>query len=248
MLKSLGLLALLFPLTARTSIAQEVYCGDDFHGPRVIMMSSIVRDIDLLRTDDLLQLFLNAEAKKTIQRCKERGEISGVTRSAGLRSGIILDDLSLPSYAQQEVVQATFNGGPSWIFQKNLVPAILQQRASSKQMQGDFTAGAGITVWLSPADLKANPFPYQGKVVGVIDIFQQMIGSGEAVFGHDYDVVAMGIPNTLLTSPGTTAVLALKISGIRQLKIRGTDTAAAEGTYIDSHICETSKCTEFTGH
>jgi hypothetical protein len=211
------------------------------------MVVSIVRDIDLLRTDDLIQLFLNAEAKKAIQRCQSDGEISGATH-AGLRSGIILDDPNLSSYAEQEVVQATFSGGRSWIFQKNLVPAILQQRVSSKQMQSDFTARADIAVWLPPADLKANPFPYKGKVVGVIDVFQQMIGSGEAVFGQDYDVVAVGVPNTLLTSPGTVAVIAIKITGIRQLKIRGTDTAAAEGSYIDSYICKTSKCTEFTGH
>lgn len=95
--------------------------------------------------------------------------------------------------------------------------------------------------------LKANPFPYKGKVVGMMETFQQMVGDGEAMFGGNLDVVASGVPNTMFTQSGAATILAVRVNGVKPVKVFGMDMSAVDGTYKGAYLCKTQNCAEFIG-
>lgn len=125
--------------------------------------------------------------------------------------------------------------------------ALAAAKANSQKLQTDFIAQTGIQTWVNVPTLKANPFPYQGKIVGFMTTFQQMVGSGEALFGGNFDLVASGVPNTLFTQAGMLVVIAIQVNGIKQVKVLGTDVAAVDGTYKGAYICKNQGCSEFVG-
>lgn len=116
---------------------------------------------------------------------------------------------------------------------------LIDATALSKKLQSEFVTQNGVQMWVSPQVLKANPFPYKGKIVAMVLPFQQMVGDGEAIFGGSFDLDAYGVPNTSFTRPGMMAAIAVQIDGLKQIKMLGTDMAVPYGGYKGSYICKT---------
>lgn len=229
--------------------------------------SAKVSDFHLLAAQDVLIATLEDVARPQIERCVGRSQM---TNNSTVMVVIFADNFyggrAALVGAQRSVV------GGAWRFNtNNIANALTAERQAEEQkkqqaeaaqkkaqeladakmlsqkLQTDFKSQTGLELWVNPQILKANPFPYKGKIVGMMESFQQMVGSGEAVFGGSFDVVATGVPNTLFTQPGSLAIIAIKVDGIKQIKILGTDMTAVDGTYKGSYICKTQGCAEFIG-
>jgi hypothetical protein len=118
--------------------------------------------------------------------------------------------------------------------------AILQSKAKREKFVTDYS----IVAFTSQQALKANPFPFKDKVVGLRADFVQMVGSGEALFG---DLFVINVPNTAFTSPGLASILAVKIAGVRPIKILGTEIPLPYGNYVGVYMCTTTDCRDFVG-
>jgi hypothetical protein len=95
---------------------------------------------------------------------------------------------------------------------------------------------------LSMAQLTANPFAYQGKVIGVVAMFIQMLSSDEALFTPVRDgifgaaggpLVLHGVPSTQFTLPNGYVALAFTVTGTETVQ----GVSAAAGTFIGSVAC-----------
>lgn len=93
--------------------------------------------------------------------------------------------------------------------------------------------------------LRANPFPFKDKIVGLYTVFTQMISEKEAMFGGD--LVATGVPSTLFTRTGVEVFLAVKVQGLRPIKILGSEISVPYGSYVGSYLCKQAGCSDFIG-
>jgi hypothetical protein len=239
--------------------------GSDFG----IMVTVDVADFHALRSVGALNDLLSHVIQSAVATCRDRGRARAnfilVTIVALTPNGF-----NVPKYA---VIHAgKLLSAPNWTIDTNRVAEwetferqqnekqqreadaaqkqaqeLADARATSQKLQSDFKAQTALEAWVNLQVLKANPFPYQGKVVGFMTTFQQMVGSGVAMFGGNMDVVASGVPNTQFTQPGAATILAVQVNGVKQVKILGTDMNAVDGTYRGAYVCKTQNCAEFIG-
>jgi hypothetical protein len=76
----------------------------------------------------------------------------------------------------------------------------MQSAQESRQRYDEFTQRARIDMWLPSADvLQVNPFLYEGKVVGVVTRFEQMLTKDRGLFGDG--LLVSSIPPGRLQQP-----------------------------------------------
>ena len=115
-----------------------------------------------------------------------------------------------------------------------------QERDSSLRA---FVQANGITTFVPISTLSANPFPYVGKVVGVRTSFGNMMSASEARFD---DLFVSGVSPTMFTQPGTQTVLAVRVTGLKPVKIPGGgEMSFPYGSLVAAHLCTQPRCAEF---
>lgn len=116
---------------------------------------------------------------------------------------------------------------------------------ASRKFRESFINTNNVVGWVSVQALQANPFPYQGKILGLGARFSRMISASEALFG---DLHVAGVPSTLFTVQNQAVVLAIKVEGIKTIRsVIGTDVQVPSGTYSGVYICKQDDCREFFG-
>jgi hypothetical protein len=249
----------------------RLQCSDNSSGSgNSVLFTSTLTDINLVKTPELTQQYLSATARAALEQCRSSGQASRVDR---FYARVNLADPAYPNDRGSQVISARVEtSGGAWMITDYTAVGIIarqQQRersqreqteAAEKQarelqaakivsqkLQSDFKTQNGVEAWVNPQTLKANPFPYKGKIVGMRLDFQQMTGDGEAIFGSNFDVLASGVPNTAFTRPGTQVMLALRVDGIKQVRLLGTDMAVPFGSYKGAYFCTMQNCSEFFG-
>jgi hypothetical protein len=123
-----------------------------------------------------------------------------------------------------------------------------QQRIAAleraKAVKDKFTADYKVTSYIAASDLRTNPYPYKGKVVAVLVAFRQMIGDGVALFG---ELVVEDVPNTLFTQSGALVYLAVRVEGLKAVKLGMGDVSLPHASFVGAYFCQTSSCADFTG-
>ncbi|MEA2870761.1 MAG: hypothetical protein QOH67_737 [Hyphomicrobiales bacterium] len=123
--------------------------------------------------------------------------------------------------------------------------ALSEAAEKAKAIRDKFVSDFRVETFASQSGLKANPFPYKDKVVGVAARFVQMVGDGEAIFG---DLLVQRVPNTAFTEEGTIALLAIRVNGLKNVKSPvGGEIAVPYGTYVGSYKCSITNCSDFFG-
>jgi hypothetical protein len=241
----------------------QIVCRDGNNGPgNTVMFWVTAQNLSSVETNEAVQQLLNGKAQEVWQKCVSGGYANAVVRFIGIVS-IAVPGNGNPDGAVKGVVQfgqsvwaltyfSTFEQTKKLFHDRMDAIAKKAQetadaKALSQKLQSDFKAQNAVELWVNPQLLKTNPFPYKGKVVGMIDTFQQMTGDGEAIFGGNFDVVAKGVPNTMFTQPGTAAVIAVQVDGLKQIQMLGTNMSVASGTFKGAYICKSPNCVEITG-
>ena len=99
-----------------------------------------------------------------------------------------------------------------------------------------------IDVLVSGSDLRANPFPYKGKVVGVFTAFSAMRDANSAWFDNQSFLV-LGVPSTRFPRPADV-LLAGRVLGTQQVTIFGTEVTVPKLQFVDAYSCQQSDCRE----
>jgi uncharacterized membrane protein YgcG len=99
-----------------------------------------------------------------------------------------------------------------------------------------------IDVLVPGEDLSANPFPYQGKVVGVLTVFSAMRDANSAWFGNQRYLV-LGVPSTRFPRP-VEVLLAARVIGTQKVTIFGTEGTVPKLQFVDAYPCQQSDCGE----
>jgi hypothetical protein len=246
---------------AHSDTLNGVYCnGSGNYGTGLsIVFVVIADDLSSVETQQAAQSTLNTKVKEAWQKCVQAGRapsrfvalVQVMVPGVGIRDvatailpfGQTVWALNYNAYFEQTKTQ--INNAKAETAKKN--QEIATAKDSSLKMQADFKAQTGLVMWVNAQVLKANPFPYQGKIVGLMTTFQQMTGSGVAMFGGNFDVVATGVPNTMFTRPGAPIFLAVQVNGVKPVKVLGMDMSAVDGTYKGVYFCKTQNCGEFVG-
>jgi hypothetical protein len=96
---------------------------------------------------------------------------------------------------------------------------------------------------VSAQTLRTNPFPYKDKVVGVYASFSQMQSEKEAMFG---ELFVVGVPPTEFTSSGQEVVLAVKVLGLKPVKLpMGMEMPLPYASYLGAFKCRQFRCADF---
>lgn len=99
-----------------------------------------------------------------------------------------------------------------------------------------------IDALVSGSDLSANPFPYQGKVVGVFTTFSAMRDANSAWFGGQ-EFLVLGVPSTRFPRP-VYVLLAGRVLGTQKVTILGTEVTVPKLQFVDAYPCQQSGCSE----
>lgn len=155
-------------------------------------------------------------------------------------------NLNLDVHLNGNCVVAFLSPYVTQIFQ-NCIP----QRIKAQQNTATNTTFAAFSnpVHLTVAQLTANPFAYQGKTVGVVATFVQMLSSDEALFAPKRIImpqpggplVLHGVPSTLFTEPNEVAAVALTVTGTETVQ----GLTAASGNFIGAMPCGPEYCDWF---
>jgi hypothetical protein len=118
-------------------------------------------------------------------------------------------------------------------------------RADALALQAAFKSQHNVDTWVTAELLRANPFIYKDKIIGLHARFTQMLGDGEALFG---EVVGEGVPNTMFVRSGTSVILAMRITGLKPTRTPvGLQISLPVGRYIGAYTCKSDDCGEFIG-
>jgi len=106
-----------------------------------------------------------------------------------------------------------------------------------------FVSSQGVVAFVSVHTLRTNPFPFRDKVVGVYASFSQMLSETDALFG---DLLVTGLPATEFTVAGAEVVLAVKVLGLKQMKLpMGAEVPLPQGAYLGAFKCSQPRCSDF---
>lgn len=116
------------------------------------------------------------------------------------------------------------------------------------QVRAEFASKFGVTGFVSEDSFAVNPFVYKGQVTGVHTKFRRMIGEKEGLF-YWYDdarnrIAVTGIPPALFTTP-KAVVLAIRVSGMRVIRIGAGEANVPHGEYVGVFPCREDRCDEF---
>lgn len=112
----------------------------------------------------------------------------------------------------------------------------------------EFVDRNGVKEWVSLKGLSANPFIYEGKIIGVVIRFHQMLSATQGLFGgEDFGlpaIVVSDIPRGLFTSEAKV-VLAGRVLGNIETKLPLLGTMIVPHLkFIGVHLCKDWGCTD----
>jgi peptidoglycan hydrolase-like protein with peptidoglycan-binding domain len=115
--------------------------------------------------------------------------------------------------------------------QRQPIPAQLQPGAKRTAFANTYH----VVAWPTYDELRANPFPFKDKVVGVDALFSRMISENEGMFG---DLLVINLPSSQFKEEGRRYMLAIKVLGIRSIKTpMGVEFPAPYGSYVGAYEC-----------
>lgn len=258
-----GLLTVSLPITQPASaqvpfeiVPRSMYCGQMVSAMpgKATSVQARISDFHLVSSADLIQQVLNNVAMSARGKCPGDQNV-WVQIFALNHAGTLIEGIQGPSgnwviqqnYVQQ-IIQQENQAAENKRKADDAATARTQQMAAARELalkqQADFKAQNSIEMWVAPPALKANPFPYKGKIIGIIDVFDQMTGDGEAMFGGNLDLVAYGVPNTLFTRQGLRAVIAVQIEGVKQVQMLGTNMSVPYGAFKAAYVCKFADCSD----
>lgn len=120
--------------------------------------------------------------------------------------------------------------------------ALADKAKASRQVFVDFTSRAKIELWPNVGDLRANPYIFRGKIVGVRASFDTMVAENEALFTAGGPIHIAGVPTTRFQHAGMQVLLAARVAGIKQIEMMGTKLPAPHLEYVDTYLCRLSDC------
>lgn len=117
----------------------------------------------------------------------------------------------------------------------------LQQEAQRRaDFKANLTSQFGVNSWIAPAQLSANPFVYQGRVVAVQTTFDHMLSASEAMFSGDLYV--SGVPSTMFQGR-VSGILVGRVTGNKGVKTPfGGEALVPALEYVGFHLCNQGEC------
>ena len=127
----------------------------------------------------------------------------------------------------------------------------LEEQRLAKQLKeelvyknsADFISKNKIESWLDLGPLAANPFVYEGKIIGVKVEFTEMLTATRANFNNE--IIISDIPKGMFTQK-TATVIAGKVLGKEHIKNRfGGKTSLPHLQFKDVYFCKNWHCGDF---
>jgi hypothetical protein len=113
----------------------------------------------------------------------------------------------------------------------------------SRRLFEAFAGRAGIATWPSLADLRANPFVYRDRIVGIRARFDAMVAEDEAVFtAGGGPVHVSGVPIVRFRQAGAPVLLAATVAGLKQMEMFGAPMPVPHLDFVDAHFCADKNC------
>lgn len=121
-----------------------------------------------------------------------------------------------------------------------------ERAALSKEIFDAFVHKSGIAVFPSTDDLKANPYAFEGRTLGIKATFDKMSDRHTALFdaGLLTPIVVNGIPTSMFTTK-KEALLAVAISGRSSVQypiVGAVDVLVFN--FVDALICKEAQCND----
>jgi len=131
------------------------------------------------------------------------------------------------------------------------------QRATAQREQADirarsaaFVAAYGIKHFVTIRQLAANPFVYQGQVVAVYAVFEQMNSSTEGLFsgsGFSDALLVSAVPPARFTQPRVMVMLAGRVVGKQEVKLPMLgSTLVPHLSFVESAFCQKQNCLDYS--
>jgi hypothetical protein len=111
----------------------------------------------------------------------------------------------------------------------------------SDGMKTKFAERLNVSDFPKPEDLKRNPYVFKENVIGIKTTFKEMSADQEGVFS---DAVVSNLPNTPIRE-GAPVVIALKVAGLKPVRVSGMEVSLPYGTYVGLYACKQDSCADF---
>jgi len=118
--------------------------------------------------------------------------------------------------------------------------------AEARRRAAQFAEEYTVKEWPSINELSANPFVYEGKVIGIEAQFSTMRSATEGIFGASGGVfVVSNIPKGKFRQDGQVVVLAGRVLGKASVNLPRLGTMEVPHLeFVGVHVCSDDKCTD----
>jgi hypothetical protein len=129
-----------------------------------------------------------------------------------------------------------------------------QQRQAEQKKQSEIAARSaafvkanGVTHFVTVQQLTANPFVYQGQVVAIYGVFEQMKSATEGIFSvQDKSFVVSAIPAAKFTQERSMVMLAGRVLGNIEIKLPVLGpTLVPHLSFVGSAFCQEQGCSDY---
>ena len=133
--------------------------------------------------------------------------------------------------------------------------ALEQQRQAEQARQAQLAARSaafvkanGVSRYVTVQQLAANPFVYQGQVVAIYGVFQQMNSATQGLFSsQDKQFVVSAIPAGKFTQQNSMVMLAGRVLGNVEVKLPVLGpTLVPNLSFVGSAFCQQQGCSEYS--
>ena len=133
--------------------------------------------------------------------------------------------------------------------------ALEQQRQAEQARQAQLAARSaafvkanGVSRYVTVQQLAANPFVYQGQVVAIYGVFQQMNSATQGLFSsQDKQYVVSAIPTGKFTQQNSMVMLAGRVLGNIEVKLPVLGpTLVPNLSFVGSAFCQQQGCSEYS--
>lgn len=121
-----------------------------------------------------------------------------------------------------------------------------QEETSSRS--ASFVRTHGVRHYVTLDRLAANPFVYQGQVIAVSSVFEQMVSATEAIFSgaSGTPLFVSSIPSGKFTQARSMVMLAGKVLGNKEVRLPLLGaTPAPHMAYVGSAFCQQQNCSDY---
>jgi len=124
-----------------------------------------------------------------------------------------------------------------------------KEQADIQARSAAFVAANGVKHFVTIRQLAANPFVYQGQVVAVYAVFEQMNSATEGLFsGSEFSDVLLvsGAPSARFTQPRSMVMLAGRVVGKQEVKLPLLGpTLVPHLSFVGSAFCQKQNCLDY---